>query len=300
MSTPPISITSSEATDRLLANRPSLSSEPLGWQGVTLEYRCMGAGSMPEIYTPWHVITFVCNPPSDPNIVRCSGGKHWQDEARQGDAVIIPATVGYGVQWNTPIEALTLVLDPPDLATAIDECQDPSHINIIPNFSQRDPLLYHLGLGLKSILEFGGHGQRLYAETLTHTLLVHVFQHYTTRICQPKTYDDGLSKLKLQLVLDYIQGHLDQDLGLKELANLLQLSPHYFAHLFKRSMGVAPHQYVIQQRVRRAKQLLKSPDRTIGEIAYAVGFANQAHLNRHFKRIVGITPGAFRRGSKNR
>ena len=295
MSASPIAITSSQASDRLLSNHPSLSSAPLGWQGITLEYRCIGAGAMPEIYTPWHIITFVCNAPTTPKVVRYSRTKQWQDELRLGDVVIIPATVGYGVEWDTDIEALTLVLEPPDFATAIDEAQDPSQVEVIPQFSQTDPLLYQLGLGLKGLLEIG-EANRLYAETLTHTLMVHVLQHYTTRVAKPQFYRDGLPKVKLQLVLDYIQGHLDRDLGLKELANLLQLSPHYFSHLFKQSVGTPPHQYVIQQRVERAKQLLKRKDMTIGEVAYKVGFANQAHLNRHFKRLVGVTPGVFRRG----
>ncbi|WP_088243956.1 helix-turn-helix domain-containing protein [Calothrix rhizosoleniae] len=295
MSKNAIPITNSQESDRVLANRPKWSSASLGWQGLTLEYRCMKAGVIPEIYTPWHVITFVANAPKIPNVVRSSGGKQWSGEARLGDAVIIPAMVGYGVEWDTELETLTLVLEPPDLATAIDEAQDPAQVEIIPQFSQPDPLLYQLGLGLKGLLENGEQGSRLYADTLTHTLMVHIMQHYTTRTTKPKTYKDGLPMVKLQLVLDYIQAHLDQDLGLKELANLLQLSPHYFSHLFKQSVGIAPHQYVVQQRVQRAKQLLKQADMTIGEVAYAVGFANQAHLNRHFKRMTGITPGAFRR-----
>ncbi len=295
MADAPIVVTSSEVSDRLLSNRPSLSSKTWGWQGLTLEYRCMGAGNMPEIYTPWHLITFAVKAPKTPKVVRCSGGKQWRDEARLGDAVIVPAMVGYGVEWDTDIETLTLVLEPPDLATAIDEAQDPKQVEIIPQFSQADPLLYQLGLGLKGLLEAGEQGSRLYAETLTHTLMVHVLQHYTTHTTQPKTYDDGLPQLKLRMVLEYIQAHLDRDLGLKELANLLQFSPHYFAHLFKQSVGIAPHQYVIQQRVERAKLLLKRRDMSISDVAYAVGFANQAHLNRHFKRITGITPGAFRR-----
>lgn len=296
MSKNSIAITNSQDSDRILANRPKWSSASLGWQGLTLEYRCVKAGAIPEIYTPWHVITFVTNAPKIPNVIRSSRGKQWSGKACLGDAVIIPAMVGYGVEWDTDLETLTLVLEPLDLATAIDVDQDPAQVEIIPQFSRTDPLLYQLGLGLKGLLENAEQSSRLYANTLTHTLMVHVMQHYTTRTIQPKTYKDGLPKVKLQLVLDYIQAHLEQDLGLKELANLVQLSPHYFAHLFKQSVGIAPHQYVVQQRVKRAKQLLKRSDMNIGEVAYAVGFSNQAHLNRHFKRITGITPGAFRRG----
>lgn len=102
-----------------------------------------------------------------------------------------------------------------------------------------------------------------------------------------------MPKYKLRQVIDYINDHLDQDLGLAKLAELVQMSPHYFARLFKQSTGFAPHQYVIRCRVERAKQLLIQGKLTIAQVAYAVGFAHQSHLNRHFKRWLGVTPKAL-------
>ena len=72
------------------------------------------------------------------------------------------------------------------------------------------------------------------------------------------------------------------------------MSPSYFSRLFKQSTGYAPHQYVIRCRVERAKKLLLQEKLTIADIAYSLGFAHQSHLNRHFKRLVGVTPKKFR------
>ena len=69
------------------------------------------------------------------------------------------------------------------------------------------------------------------------------------------------------------------------------MSPHYFCSLFKQSMRMTPHQYVIQTRVNRAKELLLKGKYTIAQVALMVGFANQSHLNRHFKKLIGVTPG---------
>ena len=296
MATAPIRLNTREEGDRLLSNQPVLSSQGLGWSSLELEYRRLDATGFNECTLPSHLITFACKAERTPLLVRCSGGKEWRDPGPIGSAIIVPANFGYGQWWDVELEALSLFVSPYDLATAIDETASPEQIDILPQFSQPDPLLYQLALGLKSVVEAGGEGSRLYAETLTQTLMVHLLQHYTTRHVAPKIYQDGLSSAKLQLVLDYIQSHLSQDLGLKELAGLVQLSPHYFAHLFKKSMGIAPHQYVLQQRVKQAKQFLKQRELSIAAIAYEVGFANQAHLNRHFKRIVGVPPGVFRRG----
>ena len=87
--------------------------------------------------------------------------------------------------------------------------------------------------------------------------------------------------------------YLDRDLTLTELAAIAQLSPNYFTRSFKQSTGFTPHQYVIRQRVEKAKQLLVEGQLAIADIALEVGFAHQSHLNRHFKRWVGVTPKAF-------
>jgi len=76
----------------------------------------------------------------------------------------------------------------------------------------------------------------------------------------------------------------------------VHLSPFHLARLFKQVLGVSPHQYLIQVRVNSARSLLSagSGERSLAEIAAAVGFADQSHLTRHFKRITGITPRQFR------
>jgi AraC family transcriptional regulator len=107
------------------------------------------------------------------------------------------------------------------------------------------------------------------------------------------TTTTALPKQKLRQVTDYIEQHLEDDLGLVELATLVQMSPSYFSSLFKKATGLAPHQYVIQQRIERAKQLILQGELSIAEIAYRLGFTHQSHLSRHFKRLVGVTPKAF-------
>lgn len=95
---------------------------------------------------------------------------------------------------------------------------------------------------------------------------------------------------QLQQAIDYIHTHLDNDLSLGQIAGAINISPTYFASLFKRVIGISPHQYVIQQRVKRAKVLLTTTDLTISSIALQVGFSNQSHLTQQFKRLTGMTP----------
>ncbi len=104
------------------------------------------------------------------------------------------------------------------------------------------------------------------------------------------TYRGGLPQHKLTLVTDYISDRLEEELSLNELAAIAQLSPYHFSRAFKQSTGISPHRYVIQQRIERAKQLLLQGKMSLADVAIACGFSHQSHLNRHFKRLTGVTP----------
>ncbi|NJR63691.1 MAG: helix-turn-helix transcriptional regulator [Cyanobacteria bacterium CRU_2_1] len=102
--------------------------------------------------------------------------------------------------------------------------------------------------------------------------------------------NSDLTRTQLQQAIDYIHTYLDRDLSLSQIAKIINISPTYFARLFKRATGTSPHQYVIQQRVERAKLMLTKTDLAIAEIALQVGFSSQSHLTQQFKRLTGVTP----------
>jgi AraC family transcriptional regulator len=104
----------------------------------------------------------------------------------------------------------------------------------------------------------------------------------------------GLAPHKLATVLDYIQARLSQDLSLTAIAAEIGVSRCHFATQFRQAMGLAPHQYVSQQRVEKAKRALRSPQRSIADIALECGFSNQSHLTKVFKKQTGTTPKAYR------
>jgi AraC family transcriptional regulator len=106
--------------------------------------------------------------------------------------------------------------------------------------------------------------------------------------------DRSLTHAQLQQSIDYIHTHLDRELSLEQMAAVIHISPTYFASLFKHTTGISPHQYVIRQRVKRAKSLLLKTDLAIADIALQVGFSSQSHLTQQFKRFTGMTPRQIR------
>jgi AraC family transcriptional regulator len=105
---------------------------------------------------------------------------------------------------------------------------------------------------------------------------------------------DALSSQQLRYTIDYIQANLNKALHLPIIATHLNLSYYHFCSLFKKSIGISPWQYVIRQRIDRAKELLKEQKLSIAEIALACGFSHYSHLNKHFQKVTGTTPGSYK------
>jgi AraC family transcriptional regulator len=292
--TKPLVITQASVALQLYPRPPILTSLQVGWSGFNVAYLCQPPGEVPEVCTPlWHCLGIFTHGDRVIYADRKLDGRRRRDAVVGGDVVITPVNVSQGVAWEAEGDFIILGIEPTFFARAVDDSA-PEQIELLPHFATPDPLIYQIGLVLKNVLATGGIGSRLYAETMVNALSVHLRQHYSSRKPILHEYAGGLSKYKLRQVIEYIQAHLDQDLGLTELAALVQMSPHYFSHLFKQSTGITPHQYVISCRVERAKELLLKGGIAIADIATQVGFANQSHLNLHFKRLLGVTPAQIR------
>jgi transcriptional regulator of acetoin/glycerol metabolism/AraC-like DNA-binding protein len=108
----------------------------------------------------------------------------------------------------------------------------------------------------------------------------------------------GLSAGALRRVCEFVESHLEEGINLETLAAEARLSVYHFARAFKLSTGVPPLRYVLEQRVKRARQLLMQTDLPLSAIACAVGFFDQGHFSRQFRSLVGTTPSSFRRTNR--
>jgi AraC family transcriptional regulator len=122
---------------------------------------------------------------------------------------------------------------------------------------------------------------------------VHLIRQYTsTKPLIPR--HGGLPQRQLLQVLNYIHEHLQEEIKLIDLAALLGMSSFHFSHQFKQAIGITPYQYLLQQRIERAKQLLKQSDHSIADIALLCGFNSHSHLSKQFRQLMGTTPKAYR------
>jgi AraC family transcriptional regulator len=105
----------------------------------------------------------------------------------------------------------------------------------------------------------------------------------------------GLSVATRRRLRDYIDAHLGESLTLGELADVACLSEYHFARMFRTSFGHPPHAWIADQRLERARALLRTSGQPLGQIAAECGYANTSHLSHRFRAAFGAAPGAFRR-----
>jgi AraC family transcriptional regulator len=285
----PLTIRTLDENLTLFPRPPLLTSVTMPWEKkLGLLYLRLPAFSIPKICFPFHCLTLFLTATSANMTL---DGKAGQQSITPGNITIIPAHVEVSSSWMSTVEMVTIGLNPALFADAIGDATHPYSTEIVPQFATSDPLVQQLLLSLKAVIEQDRLGSGLYIETAAAMLSVHLFQHHSQRKLEYEDYTDGLPRTTLCQVIEYIHAHLHQELGLAELAAIAHLSPYYFSRLFKQSTGVTPHQFVISARVERAKTLLLAGKHSIAEIAQQVGFANQAHLNKHLKRLLGVTPG---------
>jgi AraC family transcriptional regulator len=132
-------------------------------------------------------------------------------------------------------------------------------------------------------------------ELLVNAACIRLAKRYAVSRLNMVPRRGGLPPVRLNRVLEYIDANLGKNITLSELAGVVDISLYYFAVLFRKSTGLSPHQYVLNQRVERAKTLLRDPKLSVLDISIDVGFEYQNNFARAFRRVIGVSPTQFRR-----
>ncbi|MEA5449959.1 AraC family transcriptional regulator [Leptolyngbya sp. CCNP1308] len=274
---------------------PTLSSQDLGWEHIQVGQFQHPPGECQIASDAEHTIC-VSLATRPVRFLQIKDGKTHSSLYGKGDISITPAQTPFFARWQDDDHYVELRLNSGFMATVAQESLglNPDRIELIPEFRLRDGRLEAIALMLLDELNQVNPGGKLYVQSLTNLLAVHLLRQYAVASPSLSVHPSGLPQRQLLPVLDYIHEALDADLKLADLAAIAGLSPFHFSHQFKQAMGVAPYQYVLQQRIERAKQLLKQTNHSIVEIALLCGFNSHSHLSKQFRQATGTTPSAYR------
>src|SRR5262245_783373 len=218
-----------------------------------------------------------------------------------GAVSVVPAGNSAWWRWGRHSDSLHVFLEPGLVGRVAAEAfeLDPARVSVPPLDAADLPPLRAAMLAVNDELTAGGAGGRLAAESLANLLAVHLIRNASAPRPPAGRADGALPRGRLRAVVDYIEEHLDASLTVGQMATVAHLSAYHFARQFKAATGLPPHQYVLARRVERAKRLLEGDsDRPLAEVAAVAGFSDQSLFTHHFKRLVGVTPGQFRRSAR--
>ena len=201
-----------------------------------------------------------------------------------------------GSGWTAPVKRkntfTAIYLDPAAMSAELDEVH--SHVTLEPMLYFQDQTLSSTVTKLRVLLDETSPNS-MYAETLGLLLGMEICKAQSRVSTQASRQRHGLSRKTENAIREYVEANLFRDVTLAELSELAGLSRFHFARSFKRSTGLPPHRYLLQQRVERAKELLATSTLPVSEIATAVGFPGPTPLARAFLRMTGSTLKEFER-----
>jgi len=272
------------------------TSDDLGWPNVNVSLIAGEADEYPLVHQAVPDLWLAMNrAPTELALV--AGGRKWDLSAADSwTSVIAPGTpvLAYIRGESTILHAFVRRQILAEVAGELFE-RDVKSLEIDTNLGVDDPGLASLLHSVElSLFEPAGDAD-LKVEYLARALAAHVLRKNAYLMRAEPAADIPLTYRQVRLVKDYIQDHLSSKIVLKDLAALLNLGQTSLMKRFRGSFRQTPHQYIMEMRVSRARELLERSNLPIAQIAALCGFSDQTHLGVAFRQIVGVTPSQYRR-----
>ena len=271
---------------------PTLSSARSFLRDVLLERHVHGPHSTGKHQ---HLSHFVCLHLSEPApFVWQSQGKRGKKIIESGSIMLVSRGTEDSVDFPKPMKRILVNLEPGLLRQALPDDDTGRDVELQDQWGVQDLKVDYILRALAADIEAGAPSGRLFGESLLCALAVHLQHSYAVTPPRGAKLRNGLPRARLNRVIEYIEANLDREITLTALAETAGMSAHYFSELFKQSVHASPHQYVLRRRIEIAQQLLNDPAVTVFEASVRSGFTDQSHFTKIFRRVVGVTPTAYR------
>lgn len=279
------------------APRPLLSSEGRGWNALAAELVHIPRGLSRAPGGKSHGLGIHFGPPVRADCM--IGGVRMRGLQKAGDIGFIPAGADGSWEDDADCRILRLSLHPLLLAQVAEQLgHNAARLEFVPRLQMRDAGIEAIGRAIKADLEATAPSDPLYIDLLTNALAVRLIETSSNVRALPEEAPGGrMAPGELKRLTDFIEANLDRKLNLAELATVAGVSATRLKILFRNSIGMPVHQYVVRRRVEYARALISTTSMPASQIALAAGFAHQSHMATTMRRLLGRTPGKIARPS---
>ncbi len=278
--------------ESVLPREPTHSSTALGWRHFdAYRFDSLRCWEMKLPAVDRHFIAAHLHKPCE--IRTHWGGRTHRGHSSPGNVMLMAA--GQDSVWACPtaIDELHMFLDPAIVEEVAREVGG-QQVELIEGVGIVDPAITDIARQVLGELEQPGIGSRLFADTAARALALVLVRRHSTASGTNALLRSEMTARQLRLATDYIEAHLDEGLTLESISAATGMTQFRFARAFRKATGQSPRQFVIARRIECAKELLRSTDFDIVEIANRVGFATQSHFTTIFGRRCGTTPRRYR------
>jgi AraC family transcriptional regulator len=284
-----------DSIGRILDRPPALVGEPLRSETRLTSRWSHGAlhDSLPGLSS--HVVMTYYG--ADQEISWRCGGMRQASRTRPGTITLIPE--GHDGRWDIagPIEVSHVYLPQERLQAGADLLTGGKRVELIGRVGFEDPSAARILELLSREARLDDPSSRLFVEQAIDLLCLQLVRGHSSfgalTIEEPR---GGLADWQVKRVTAYMREHLDEEIGLDELAATINLSRFHFCTAFRRATGQTPHQWLVHLRIARARQLLAVPELPVTEIALSVGYQTPSAFAAAFRKVTGTTPTDYRRG----
>jgi AraC family transcriptional regulator len=207
------------------------------------------------------------------------------------DPTAFPDKAFHSLVFYLPRAALDAIADDADAPRIGD-------LSYEPGAGVNDVTISGLGSLLLPALSHPDQTNPLFVDHVLLAVGVHIAQTYGGMRPMSRPARGGLAPWQERRARELLRANIKRGVVLKEVARECGISVGHFSHAFRRTLGVAPHRWLIEQRVVLSKEKLRDDGLSLSDVAIECGFSDQSHLTRVFRQTVGVSPGAWRRALK--
>jgi len=232
----------------------------------------------------------------DRDVAWRSGGRRLGSRTRSGSITVIPE--GHDGRWDMdgPVETSHVYIPDRRLQAAAAQITGGGRVELVGRVGFEDPSAARILELLSREVPNQEPSARLFVDQAIDLLCIHLVRaHSSFAALALEAPRGGLADWQLRRVTQYMREHLAEEIGLDELAALVNLSRFHFCTAFRKATGQTPHNWLMILRIEEARRLLETPALAVTDVALAVGYQTPSSFAAVFRKLVGMTPSAYRR-----